>query len=399
MNKHHWYFPSAFGVAIALSPLTSSVASAQDLVSDALKTSDIKLNLRLRVEDVDQDGLDSASAFTQRTRLTYTSGDLQGFTLLLEMDDVTAWGDVDYNDGTGINTGTAAIVDPEGTEVNQAYLAYKAGESQLKYGRQRILLDNQRFVGGVGWRQNEQTYDSFSVTNSSVEELTVFYAYVHNVNRIFGEAVAAGDHKHQTHLFNTQYAGWSAGTLIGYAYLIDNESAPALASDTVGLRWQGKVNDTFSYNLEYASQTEAGDNPTDYTADYLMAEAMAALATFNFKLGYEVLGSDGGNAAFTTSLATLHAFQGWTDKFLATPTNGVEDLYFSAGTKLGGINLSLVYRDLKADEGDMDYGTEASFLAGTKLGPVAFTLKYADYSADDFATDTRKVWLMGEATF
>lgn len=393
---HRMTYPLSASLALCLS---APAAVAQNGIVEALQSGDTQLHLRTRFEDVDQDGAEGASAFTQKTRLTYTSGRYEGFSLLLEMDDTTAITDVDYNDGTGINPGTAVIADPEGTEINQSYLAYQDGATQVKYGRQRILLDNQRFVGGVGWRQNEQTYDGFSVSSKAVDQFELFYAYVHNVNRIFGESVAGGDHKHQSHLLNGKYTGLNAGTLVAYAYLLDNETAPGLASDTLGLRWQGTVNETFSYNLEYATQSEAGDNPTNYSARYLMAEGLATVEGFNLKLGYEVLGSDDGAAAFATPLATLHAFQGWTDKFLATPATGVEDRYFSVGRPVGPVNLTLVYHDLSANEGDADYGSELGLVAGTKVGPVGLTLKYADYSADEFATDTRKLWLMAAATF
>lgn len=385
--------------ALAASLFAAPLALADSSLTEALKNSETKLHLRTRFEDVDQDGVEGSSALTQKTRLTYSSGSYEGFSLLLEMDDTTALTDVDYNDGTGINNGTAVIADPEGTEINQAYLAYQAGATSLKYGRQRILLDNQRFVGGVGWRQNEQTYDGFSAKSTALEDLELFYAYVHNVNRIFGESVAGGDHKHQSHLLNGAFSGLSAGKLVGYAYLLDNESAPGLSSDTLGLRWEGKLSDTLSYNLEYATQSEAGDNPTDYSASYLMAEGLANVQGFKLKAGYEVLGSDDGTAAFTTPLATLHAFQGWTDKFLATPATGVEDFYVSAGRAVGPVNLTLVHHTLSANEGDSDYGSELGLVAGTKVGPVGLTFKFADYSADDFATDTRKIWLMAAATF
>ena len=393
MKNSHRYLPCA--LLLSVSPFGFAES---DLVQ-ALKEGDLKLNLRSRFEDVDQDGVKGSDVLNLRTRLTYKSGIYQGFNLLLEVDDLTNLTDDDFNDGTGTNPGTAVIADPEGTEVNQAYLNYQYQETQLRYGRQRILLDNQRFVGGVGWRQNEQTYDAFSLTDETLDGLKVFYAYVYNVNRIFGESVAAGDHDHETHLVNVSYSGLAFGKLVGYAYLIDNESAPALANDTYGLRWEGKINEMFSYNLEYATQEEAGDNPVDYSADYFLAEAMAKINRFNFKVGYELLGSDDGVKAFTTSLATLHAFQGWTDKFLATPNTGVEDLYASVGTKLGPVKLSVVYHDLSADEGNADHGTELGFVAGTKLGPVGLTLKYADYDSDGFATDTQKLWLMANATF
>jgi len=384
---------------LALGAICAPAAYAQTTLTEALQNSDTKLHLRTRYESVNQDGIENSSALTQKTRLTFQSGQYQGFSLLLEMDDTKAITDVDYNDGTGINTDTAVIADPEGTEINQSYLAYQVGQTEVRYGRQRILLDNQRFVGGVGWRQNEQTYDAFSVKSDVADDLTVFYANVRNVNRIFGKDNTDGRHDHNTHLLNAKYSGWAAGSLVGYAYLLDNESAPGLSSDTFGARWEGRINEDMSYNLEFATQSDAGDNPNAYTATYMLAEGLASTGGFNFKVGYEVLGSDDGNAAFTTSLATLHAFQGWTDKFLGTPANGVEDLYISAGRAIGPVNLTLVYHDLSANEGSERYGSEIGLVAGTRVGPVGLTFKYADYSADEFATDTRKLWLMAAATF
>lgn len=395
MNKLYGYLAAT---AVA-GTVTSAPAWASESVSDALADSETKLHLRTRFEAVDQDGLDGASALTHKTRLTWQSGRFRGVDLLLEMDDTTALTDVDYNDGTGINTDTAVVADPEGTEINQAVLGFQAGETRLQVGRQRILLDNQRFVGGVGWRQNEQTYDGLAIKNTALDNTELFYAYIHNVNRIFGETVSAGDHKHQSHLLNLRYSGLGAGALVAYAYLLDNETAPGLASDTLGLRWEGKINGRLGYNLEYAAQNEAGDNPADYSADYWLAEGVATLADFTFKAGYEVLGSDEGAAAFATPLATLHAFQGWTDKFLATPPTGVQDLYLSAGRSVGPVKLTLAYHSLSADEGAADYGSEVGLVAATHLGPVGLTLKWADYRADEFATDTQKFWLMASTTF
>lgn len=393
---------TAQGVGTAVLLACYSLApQAQSELAQALSDGEVDLNFRLRYEDVSWEGLENADALTLRSRLTYTSGSLNGFGLKLEMDDVSALDDVDYRTA-GNDTafpGTVIIPDPESTEVNQAFVSYTAGVTSVKLGRQRILLDNQRYVGGVGWRQNEQTYDALSVTGKPLADTDVFYAYVDNVNRIFGEQNPIGDHRQNTHLLNAKYNGLSAGSLTGYAYLIDNESAPALSSDTFGARWLGKVNEQLSYTLEYASQRDAGDNPVSYSADYWLAEAAGSLGAVNLKLGYEVLGSDDGIAGFATPLATLHAFQGWTDRFLNTPANGINDLYASVGGSLGGVNLTLVYHDLSADEGSMSYGQEFGFSAAKKIGAFNLLLKYADYQADDFGSDTRKLWLMAEAGF
>jgi len=369
---------------------------------DALKMGSTKLHFRLRYENVDQDGLDDAStAQTLKTRLTYTSADFSGFGLSLEMDDTTEVLEVDYNDGNNGMTDKPAIVDPEGTEVNQAFLSYKNGGTTVKYGRQRILLDNQRFVGGVGWRQDEQTYSGLTINSKPTEELSLFFGYITQVNRIFAEAK---DHNHETSLANISYTT-PYGKAIAYGYMIENKEQAFLgwSSDTVGVRWQGKAGENISYNLEYASQSDAGENPTEYEASYTLAEVVGTIPVGDSKLkltiGNEVLGSDDGTTAFKTTLATLHKFQGWADKFLGTPNGGIVDNYFSVGGKFGKIKTSLAYHTLSSDVGSMDYGTEIDAVVGTKVGPVGLTLKYANYSADDYLTDTSKLWLMASAKF
>lgn len=385
----------------AASLLCTATVSAESTFTQALAEGTTGLNFRLRYEDVSWDGLEDASAFTLRTRLTYNSGDFQGWGMALEFDDVRELDSVDYRTAGNdpMNEGRVIIADPEGTEVNQAFIRYQWGDTQARLGRQRILLDNQRFVGGVGWRQNEQTYDAFSITDRSLADTTIFYAYLDNVNRIFGELNPIGDHRHDSHLLNVRYEGLSFGTLVGYAYLLDNESAPGLSSDTVGVRWQGVVNPQLSYTLEYASQSDAGDNPMSYSADYFLAEGSARLGQFTFTLGYELLGSDGGEMAFTTPLATAHAFQGWTDRFLDIPAAGIEDIYFTVGTAIGGVNLMAKVHDLSSDEGSVSYGQEVAFSAAKRVGPVNLLLKYADYQADEFGSDTQKLWLQAEASF
>ncbi len=401
----------ALMAGIALSPLSAlsshSVLAAEDLVT-SLKNGDVSLNFRLRGEQVDQDGLDDTSAVTLRSRLSYESEAYQGFGVLLEMDNVTDLGSADYrtaaNDPSPANK--AIISDPDGTEVNQAYLSYAFRKTIMKYGRQRILLDNQRFVGGVGFRQNEQTYDGFSVANSGLANTKLFFAYVYNVNRIFGEDNPTGDQHQDTYLLNAQFSGWKAGALSGYAYLIDNDDAPNFSTDTYGVRFAG-ASGVFTYALEYARQADAANNPASYDADYVLAEGGLKLAGVTFTAGYELLGADGRDGQFITPLATLHKFQGWTDTFLGGGSGnipgGIEDLYLAAATDWMGINLAVNYHHYEPDDSrvaGMDkLGREFGFLVGKKFGPVGLSLKYSDYSADDFSVDTDKVWLTAEAEF
>lgn len=385
---------SVLSVAVALTAM-SAPSMASETITEALKEGDVTLSFRLRAEQVDVDGSDKVDLTSLKTRLTYKSAAYKGFSGLIEMDDVTHISD--FEGGVG---------DPEGTEVNQSYLAYTYEDTTVKYGRQRILLDNQRFVGGVGFRQNEQTYDGLTVVNKSLPDTTLFFAHIDNVNRIFGEDSPIGDHENDTYLFNAKYAGLEAGTLTGYAYLIDNEDAATYSTDTYGLRFAGKTG-AFGYALEYATQSDAANNTASYDADYILAEGSFKAGDVTVKAGYELLGADGSDGQFITPLATLHKFQGWNDKFLGggtgNITGGIEDMYISASTKLAGVKLSVVYHNLESDDssasGMDDLGSEFGFVVAKKFGPVGLSLKYSDYSADDFGSDTDKLWLTANASF
>ena len=126
---------------------SSTIASG---ITKALGDSKVNISLRARYEVVDQDDIDNnANALTLKSRLTLKTGAYSGLSLSLEVDDVTQIID-DYNSTGNGKTNYPVIADPAGTDVNQAYLQYKNGKLTATAGRQRILHNNQRFVGGVG---------------------------------------------------------------------------------------------------------------------------------------------------------------------------------------------------------------------------------------------------------
>lgn len=384
---------------------TGPVAAAS--LAEAVAAGEAGVDLRYRYETVDQTGIsEKAKASTLRTRLNYSTGDYMDFKAFLEFDDVTAFGDIEYNNATGLPTAQTSypvVADPEGTEVNQAKLTYTGVEdTTVTFGRQRIIFDNARFIGNVGWRQNEQTYDGLTVANSSLPDTSVVYGYVSNVNRIFGEASANGDIDTKAHLLNISYEGLSAGKLTGYGYLLEFVDTPASSQSTLGLRFAGGTAMSEGvkalYAVEFATQSDYKDGASTIDADYSLVEVGAAMSGVTVKLGLETLSGDG-TYGFSTPLATAHAFNGWADKFLATPANGLVDGYVSVSGKVSGVKLMAVYHDFSADTGGADYGTEMDLLAVKKFGPYTVLAKYAAYSADSFATDTDKLWLMGQASF
>ena len=368
-------------------------------VKDALAQSKVDVSFRARYEGVDQDGLDNASGLTVRSRLSVNTGAFNGLSLAVEVDNVSALVD-NYNDLTVDYMGNEAVIaDPELTDINQAYLKYTNNNFTVKAGRQRINQDGQRFIGGVGWRQNEQTYDGYRVQYKANDKVNFDYTYVYNVNRIFGpDSVKAGDLSGDLHLFNSAFKFAENHKVSAFAYVFDFDTAATLSSSTYGFLYKGKLG---AVNLvaSYATQSDNGDNPNDYSADYYNFEAGTKLGKVTVKAGVEMLGSDNG-IGFATPLATLHKFNGFADKFLGTPGAGLEDIYLTAVTKINGVKLVATYHDYSSDVDGINYGSEIDLVAAYKLNKTySFLAKYANYNADEFSVDTEKLWLMVTAKF
>jgi hypothetical protein len=157
---------TALVAAVAIGLCCPAAATAD--VFGALAGGEVGLDSRHRIELVDEDGFsEDAEALTLRTRLNYRSGSWNGLDFLVEFSDVRAIGLDDYNAGAGATpdkTDFPVVADPEDTRVNHAWIGLQPGDAlTVRLGRQRIKLDNDRFVGNVGWHQNEQTYDGGSI--------------------------------------------------------------------------------------------------------------------------------------------------------------------------------------------------------------------------------------------
>lgn len=376
-------------------------ADGLDDMAQAVKNSTVKLNFRYRLESVDQDGApEDATASTLKSRLTWQSGKMGNVKLNVEVDNVTAIGFKDYNSTTNGKTQYPVVADPEGTDLNLANFMYEDDAFTFVGGRQRIVHDNQRFVGGVAWRQNEQTFDAARFIYKASDAFTIDYSYVFNVNRIFGpnDGVQPADWHGHFHLANAKWILAKNHKLSAFAYLLDNEVISGASSNTFGMNYVGNFG-VITANLSYAMQSDAGDNINDYDADYYKVELAAKLSEVKLIAGLEVLGSDNG-IGFSTPLATLHKFQGFADKFLGTPGAGIEDMYISAVTTVGGVKLVLTYHDYESEQGSMSYGSEIDFVASYKFNKhVSGLLKFAAYDADQRATDTNKLWAMLNFSF
>jgi hypothetical protein len=365
---------------------------------------DLIVDGRLRYEHVEQDGLEDADALTLRIRLGYEHTIFDSFKVLGELEGVALIGD-DFADTVRNRPGQAIVLDPEALEVNRLQALWTHGGLTATLGRQRIILNNARFVGNVGFRQNEQTFDALRLAYRANDHLTFNYIYVDRVRRILGDDSPQGEWRSDSHIAQ---ADWKTGfgDFSGYALRLDFENAAAQSNQTYGLRWTRTfANDPYRFTLgaEFATQSDYGDNPASFDLNYYAANVGVQRGPWRFGLGGEVLeGND--VRGFATPLATLHAFQGWADVFLTTPPDGIRDLNGSVSwtdeTLAVGRSLTLTgrYHDFASDDGDANFGSEFDAVANWRINQHwTIEAKAAFFDGEDprFA-DRDKIWLAAE---
>ncbi len=378
---------------------------AENSIPEAIAGGEADLAFRYRVETVDQDGLAaSAAASTLRTRLTWKSAQFGAWDASLEVDNVSYLGGDNFNSLRNGKSNYPVVADPRGTGINQAKLRYQAGSANAVLGRQRINMDNQRFIGGVGWRQNEQTYDGATFAWSD-EQLSATYSYLTRISRVFGpdDGTPAATLDASAHLLHAT-AALGGGEVTGYAWLLEFDDAAALSSQTVGASYEVRLDSgdwQWPVHLEYARQTDYGNQTADYSAGYLHGSIGGKRGPVTATLGFERLDADNdAGRSFSTPLATLHKFNGWADKFLTTPVSGLEDSYLGVTWQAPIGRFAATWHDFDAATGGAALGTELDVSYATGLGDhVSLLLKGARYNAGTFASDTTKVWLMLTATF
>lgn len=402
------------GAAIALALVGGVLpAGASDDIDDLLVDGKFTFDARARMERVDQEGFtERAVAPTVRARVGFVTGKVFDLQALAEVEAIVHLRDR-FNDSVNGHTTYPLVPDPDGLELNRLQIEYSGlPQTVVTLGRQRINLDNQRFVGAVGWRQNEQTFDGLRITNTSVDGLALTYVFVNQVNRIFGNESLQGEYEGATHLFNAGYELAPVGKVVGYVYLLDLQEALAQSTASYGLRVAGKKDIGGGYNLgyeaEYAHQNEYADNPNTISLDYWHGDLWVARSGLSVLAGVESLEGNGARG-FSTPLATLHKFQGYADVFLTTPANGIVDVYGKVGyeTKLSepfgpitAISVAAWYHDFDAERGGQSLGSEVDLEAAAKLGDH-FTIgaKYADYDGDGGYAGRQKLWLYMDAVY
>ncbi|MGJ8654227.1 MAG: alginate export family protein [Opitutaceae bacterium] len=362
-------------------PVESSLDSAFGNLEESIPGK-FSINARLRYESFDLDNGNPASdrdGTSIRVRYGYKTPDFSGFTAMVEGETLSRVGgepaDIHPADDAG-----------DGTDLNQLWVAYKHEDfGNVKLGRQVYTLDDHRFIGHVGWRQNIQSFDALTAAYTATDKLVFngfFIDEVHNVAGAHNDLDALG--------LNASVAFCKALKLTAFMYNIEGEDVVAQSSDTIGLRATGSfaVEDvTFNYAFSIAQQEDNSESPTSYDADYFAGDLSANIAGFTLGAGFEVLES-----GFRTPLATLHKFNGFADVFLGASgtgiANGLEDVYAYAGYSIPlgekkSIPVKVIYHSFSPETGSGDYGDEIDIVASYQINKYLSLIgKYGSYDSD-----------------
>lgn len=391
----------------ALAQATPPAAPAPAPTDGDVIPGDILFDSRVRYEGVSQDGLTDADALTARVRFGWQSPVVSKLRFLIEGEAVEALVD-DYNDTIHGPATRAIVADPEAFELNRLQVTWTGlPDTEVTLGRQRVILGNARFVGNVGFRQNEQTFDALKVTTTAFNPFSITYAYIDRVHRVFGDDSPVGEWRSDSHIVNVD-TPTPAGKLSVYGFWLDFENAATQSSATYGARLAGdrpltadwKVN----WTLEYARQSDYGNNPATFDLDYSLLSAGLSHGPFSVTLAREDLDGNG-SRGFQTPLATLHAFQGWADVFLTTPAGGLTDesvaLGYTWSTPPVGRSVTFngSWRTFSSSSG-LDYGDELDASARLVVNPHwAVEVKAAQFDGTGTFADRDKIWAAIEYRF
>jgi len=374
---------------------------------EALAKGRLLLNLRPRVEWVDQSGKsEDALAFTNRTLLGWQTAPWKGLSATAQMINVAHFND-SFNTGPAASPVYPTVADPTDTDINQLFLDYTGlPDTRIRLGKQSLKLDNVRYVGNVEFRQVMQVFTGVLLENKSLPGLELNYAYFNRIKNIFAQ-------QSETDI-NLFRAGWTwkpDNVLVGFAYFQDQpntfQNTPAPpgtgfsdnSNRIVGVRATGAWpmgNLKALYTAEYSQQNALAGGNANIDASYTHLGAGVGFGKSFVRLEYELLGSNNGLYGFQTPLGTNHLFQGWADQFLITPKQGIQDVYLAAGTTVMDVQLYTELHDFHSDFGSIHYGREldfgATYLFMKKLtGKLEFAV--FDAAQGGGKVDTSKVWL------
>ncbi|MEM9837878.1 MAG: alginate export family protein [Pseudomonadota bacterium] len=314
-----------------------------------------------------------------------------------------------FDDGEGLPQDRGVIPDPSLLSLDEAFAEYRpfAG-ARVRAGRQRIVYDDERFIGAIAFRQNAQSFDAVSAKASVIGGLSIDLVSVFGVDRPLGPRGQPRRLESESLLLRAEVP-FPFGSLVGYRYHLDlgDDADPSPVqggrSLTYGAAVSGRIG-TEPLSIGYLAELAQQENDeTLETVPFGRARISASASFWDVDVSYERLGA--GTQAFQTPLGTNHAFQGHADLFLTTPEDGLADLSIGGRLRLGDagpfqrLQLSARAHQFDSTSDGERYGRELDVTLSARWRRFALSAERADYQADGFAEDVTRWWLTAQTSF
>jgi hypothetical protein len=377
--------------------LTASLAPWQQAIAQEARPDPIKIfgDYRLRLEVQDRsDSPDQAMLLSASTRVGFETPLNDALTALLEFEGVSPI-------ARTISASASSPIEGAGIEVNRAQVSLDAGALNLVIGRQAISWDDERLVGTIAFRQNQQSFDAVTARYIS-PTWTLEASQVWRVNKV--DAFAANRQEQSSgatllRLSSSSPLGWLSlyGGQIGQSLdrdrLAGNSRTVGISLD--GRRPIGAV--TLLWKLDGAEQSIGRHSANTASPGYRRARFSVEGSRTAVSFGREVLDTDRG-ASFQPTLGSKRSFQGFAGVFARTPDFGVADTHLELRSVIGNFtpisNLSVLVRahNFRSASGDMPLGSELDAGIAATLGVHRLSVEFAQFESQGFASDSRALW-------
>jgi len=372
---------------------SATTSSNENLLFKEVKPN---LEIRPRYEYVDEknNNLKSANALTTRISIGLNLKYLfhiKNLETYLETTGVFAT----INNYSPENTKYELVPDPVNTRFTQIYIKYKLNKTNFFIGRKFVIIDDHRFIGNVGWRQMPQSFGVIAISDNTVENLNFLIAGIYERKGITNSLNTYWEFGKWPLILDVNYKVSNLLKIKVFSYLITD------IHNTYGIKLSGKYKFNYlnaNYIFEYTKQTDPYkiDNlkiKPDIDTNYYRFGLNTNIQKWIIGLEYTHFGDKNGkDKGFSTPLATLHAFDGWSDTLLQGGANGFDyglnEYKLTIGyknVKYGKFLVSyLIFKSYKSQPTGRNIGTEIDLLYTKNLTKrLSLLLKSAFYDGNN----------------
>lgn len=402
-------------IVAALVALPAKASGAEDTATQeaaslerALRTGKFSLELRPRYNHIEESSKPlRAEGGTLRAVAGWRMAPYGGWRATVEAIHADHLGPKRYNDDPARLTASPypLLPDPRHTGLNRAQLEGTAAGVRLVLGRQRLRLDNERWVSDNDFRQIPQLFDGAAATWDVHENAELMAGHYRRMRNTSGRALDLR--------LTVVHAAWNPGpghAVAAYGYFHDqpqNGAFTGFADNSyrvAGLRAEGAFVNLrgldLPYVLEAARQRPYAGGDASIDAVYRRAGAGLAQRHWTVRYDYEVKGSNEGRYGLQMPLTDFYGFNGWTLHFFNTPRQGLRDRWLTARVAFGGATLYAEEHRFRSDFGRADLGRETDVGLGWVHADVALRLQHGRYSPGaGGGASVRKTWLTLEYAY